>query len=89
MGDCRETTDKIWRWIVGFGAVLPALAQLARIFIPESPRYLLEVKKGSHTTQKNANMYFTDPFRDPFQDDVSGHFEAGEPGGANGGEFAT
>jgi PHS family inorganic phosphate transporter-like MFS transporter len=42
-GDCMETTDKIWRWIVGLGAVLPALALLARLFIPESPRYLLEV----------------------------------------------
>jgi PHS family inorganic phosphate transporter-like MFS transporter len=88
VGDCMETTDKIWRWIVGLGAVLPALALLARIFIPESPRYLLEVEKDSHTAQENANMYFTDPFEDPDQDDVSGHFEAGEPGGADGGEFA-
>ena len=88
VGDCMETTDKIWRWIVGLGAVLPTLALLARIFIPESPRYLLEVEKDSHTAQENVNMYFTDPFEDPDQEHASGHFEVGEPGDADGGEFA-
>ena len=66
VGDCMETTDKIWRWIVGLGAVVPTIALLARLLIPESPRYLLEVEKDSHTAQENANEYFED-FKDPFQ----------------------
>lgn len=66
LGDCMETTDKIWRWIVGLGAVVPTIALLARLLIPESPRYLLEVEKDSHTAQENANKYFED-FEDPFQ----------------------
>jgi MFS transporter, PHS family, inorganic phosphate transporter len=79
VGDCMETTDKIWRWIVGLGAVVPALTLVARLFIPESPRYLLEVEKDSHTAQQNAKKYFTnptDPFQQPDQDDQgSNHFE--------------
>jgi hypothetical protein len=75
-GDCLETTDKIWRWIVGLGAILPALAMLARLYIPESPRYLLEVEKDSHTAQLNAEVYFVDYEEDPFQEpDDEEHLE--------------
>ena len=73
-GDCMETTDKIWRWIVGLGAVIPAITLVARFFIPESPRYLLEVEKDSHTAAQNSLKYFTnyaDPFRKPGQSSVS------------------
>jgi Sugar (and other) transporter len=69
-GDCMETTDKIWRWIVGLGAVIPAITLVARFLIPESPRYLLEVEKDSHTAAQNSLKYFTnyaDPFRKPGQ----------------------
>lgn len=97
VGDCMETTDKIWRWIVGLGAVSPALALLARLFIPESPRYLFEVEMDSHTAQENANKYFTnptDPFQEPDQDDEgSNHFEGAVeslcPRDADGGDFAA
>jgi PHS family inorganic phosphate transporter-like MFS transporter len=75
-GDCLETADKIWRWIVGLGAILPALAMLARLYIPESPRYLLEVEKDSHTAQQNAEVYFVDYEEDPFQEpDDEEHLE--------------
>lgn len=63
-----NATDEIWRWIVGLGAVIPSLALLARLLIPESPRYLLEVEKDSHTAEQNAKSYFTDPFQDPEED---------------------
>jgi len=69
-GDCMETTDKIWRWVVGLGAVIPAITLVARFLILESPRYLLEVKKDSHTAAQNSLKYFTnyaDPFRKPGQ----------------------
>ncbi|KAH9210727.1 inorganic phosphate transporter 1-4 /Pi cotransporter [Leptodontidium sp. 2 PMI_412] len=68
VGDCMNATDEIWRWIVGLGAVIPSLALLARLLIPESPRYLLEVEKDSHTAEQNAKSYFTDPFQDPEED---------------------
>jgi len=58
LGDCMEATDKIWRWIVGLGAVIPAITLFARFLIPESPRYLLEVEKDSHTATQNSKKYF-------------------------------
>ena len=70
-GDCLTTTDKIWRWIVGFGAVIPTIALAARLLIPESPRYLLEVEKDSHTAGENANEYFEDPFQPPDREGVA------------------
>jgi MFS transporter, PHS family, inorganic phosphate transporter len=79
VGDCMETTDKIWRWIVGLGAVPPAIALLARLFIPESPRYTLEVEKDSSTAQQDANAYFPDPFVLPNQDDRDSHQSEDEP----------
>lgn len=72
LGDCMEATDRVWRWIVGLGAVPPAFALLARLLIPESPRYLLEVEKDSSTAQENVKKYFTnpiDPFQKPVKDD--------------------
>lgn len=81
VGECMQTTDKIWRWIVGLGAVVPTLALLARLLIPESPRYLLEVEKDSHTAQQNAKNYFTE-FEDPFQDPGEEDFTVFETAGA-------
>ncbi|OCK85454.1 MFS general substrate transporter [Lepidopterella palustris CBS 459.81] len=44
VGQCLHDTDTIWRWIVGFGAIPPSLAVMLRFYIPESPRYLLEIE---------------------------------------------
>ncbi|KAH8769681.1 phosphate transporter [Hyaloscypha finlandica] len=82
VGECMQTTDKIWRWIVGLGAVVPTLALLARLLIPESPRYLLEVEKDSHTAQQNAKNYFTE-FEDPFQDPGEEDFTVFETAGVS------
>jgi hypothetical protein len=92
-GDCMETTDKIWRWIVGLGAVIPAITLVARFLIPESPRYLLEVEKDSHTAAQNSQKYFTnytDPFRKPGQVSVPPDpFRSNtQPAGLNDGDAA-
>jgi hypothetical protein len=58
---------------VGLGAVIPAITLGARFLIPESPRYLLEVEKDSHTAAQNSLKYFTnytDPSRKPGQGSV-------------------
>jgi PHS family inorganic phosphate transporter-like MFS transporter len=89
VGDCMETTDKIWRWIVGLGAVPPAIALLARLFIPESPRYTLEVEKDSNTAQQDANVYFTDPFVLPNQDDRDSQQSATDSREAGNDELTT
>ena len=66
---------------------------LARFLIPESPRYLLEVEKDSHTATQNSVKYFTnyaDPFRKPDQVSVllDPFRSTAQPVGVNGGEAA-
>lgn len=58
LGECQETVDNMWRWIVGLGAVPPAFATLLRWWIPESPRYTLEVEKDSATAQHDVDLYY-------------------------------
>src|ERR1700761_9354926 len=56
--DCKEVVDTMWRWIVGLGAVPPAFAILLRWWIPESPRYTLEVEKDSQKAKEDVNNYY-------------------------------
>ncbi|KAH0551755.1 hypothetical protein GP486_007026 [Trichoglossum hirsutum] len=58
VGACMQATDKIWRWVVGFGAVPPTIAVLFRLFIPESPRYMLEVEMDSETAIHDSEWYY-------------------------------
>lgn len=58
IGECRETVDNMWRWIVGLGAIPPAFAILLRWWIPESPRYTLEVEKDPATAQRDLDVYY-------------------------------
>jgi MFS transporter, PHS family, inorganic phosphate transporter len=65
--ECLNAMDKIWRWIVGFGAIPPAFAVLLRFYIPESPRYLLEVEGdpiGIDAADYSRNKYYADPLLD-------------------------
>jgi MFS transporter, PHS family, inorganic phosphate transporter len=57
-GDCQQTTDKIWRWVVGLGAVPPTIALIFRLYIPESPRYMLEVEMDSATAVQDSKWYY-------------------------------
>jgi PHS family inorganic phosphate transporter-like MFS transporter len=57
-GECADTVDKMWRWIVGIGAIPPAFAILLRWWIPESPRYTLEVEKDPDKAKHDVNSYY-------------------------------
>jgi PHS family inorganic phosphate transporter-like MFS transporter len=85
--DCYTTIDRIWRWIVGFGAVPPIFAVILRFWIPESARWLLEVKKnpmGIEAADYTRQRFFEDPFEDG--EDPDGDIELGapQPSGAAG-----
>jgi len=56
--ECKEVVDTMWRWIVGLGAVPPVFAILLRWWIPESPRYTLEVEKDPHKAKEDINAYY-------------------------------
>ncbi|KAI9763896.1 MAG: hypothetical protein M1840_009008 [Geoglossum simile] len=57
-GRCLQTTDKIWRWVVGLGAIPPTIATIFRLCIPESPRYMLEVEMDSATALQDSKWYY-------------------------------
>jgi len=59
-GDCIAAVDSMWRWIVGIGAVPPAFAILLRWWIPESPRYTLEVDMNPDQAARDVKEYFDD-----------------------------
>ncbi|KAK5172818.1 acid phosphatase pho5 [Saxophila tyrrhenica] len=44
-GDCRLAVDKMWRTIIGFGAVPGCIALYFRLTIPETPRYTFDVSR--------------------------------------------
>jgi PHS family inorganic phosphate transporter-like MFS transporter len=57
-GECAATVDTMWRWIVGVGAIPPAFAIFLRWWIPESPRYTLEVEKDPDKARHDVNEYY-------------------------------
>jgi PHS family inorganic phosphate transporter-like MFS transporter len=57
-GACAASVDKMWRWIVGIGAIPPAFAIFLRWWIPESPRYTLEVDKDPDKAKQDVNAYY-------------------------------
>src|ERR1700760_3250776 len=59
VGDCADTVNNMWRWIVGLGAIPPAIATLLRWCIPESPRYTMEVEKNPEQANKDVYSYFS------------------------------
>ena len=44
-GVCKESVDKIWRIVVGFGAVPACIALYYRLTIPETPRYTFDISR--------------------------------------------
>jgi MFS transporter, PHS family, inorganic phosphate transporter len=58
---CIHTVDTMWRWIVGLGSIPPALATLIRWWIPESPRYTMEVEKDPKRATEDVQKYFPAP----------------------------
>ncbi|KAL2844177.1 major facilitator superfamily domain-containing protein [Aspergillus pseudoustus] len=59
--DITRTVDVMWRWVVAIGVVPGVIATLFRFFIPESPRYLLEIEDDPVQAEFDATTLFSDP----------------------------
>jgi PHS family inorganic phosphate transporter-like MFS transporter len=55
--DCLESTDKMWRTIIGFGAVPGCIALYYRLTIPETPRYTFDVARDSEKAGSDVRAY--------------------------------
>ncbi|KAH8693130.1 general substrate transporter [Talaromyces proteolyticus] len=59
-----SSMDGGWRWIVGLGAI-PALMQLAiLIFLPESPRWLVQAGRSAEAKTVLCRIFGSDPRND-------------------------
>lgn len=56
-GICQLAIDKMWRVIIGFGAVPGCIALYYRLTIPETPRYTFDVARDVEKASEDANAY--------------------------------
>ncbi|KAJ5819575.1 phosphate:H+ symporter [Penicillium riverlandense] len=56
-GACQLAVDKMWRVIIGFGAVPACLALYYRLTIPETPRYTFDVERDIVNADKDIRAY--------------------------------
>lgn len=58
-GVCGEAVDKIWRVIIGFGAVPGCIALYYRLTIPETPRYTFDVSRDVVKAGSDVKAYLS------------------------------
>lgn len=56
-GGCAQAVDKMWRTLIGFGAVPGCIALYYRLTIPETPRYTFDVKLDIEKAEGDAEAY--------------------------------
>ncbi|PNY28300.1 Repressible high-affinity phosphate permease [Tolypocladium capitatum] len=56
-GDCQVAVDKMWRTLIGFGAVPACIALYFRLTIPETPRYTFDVARDVEKAQDDVKAY--------------------------------
>ncbi|RDA86843.1 hypothetical protein CP532_1403 [Ophiocordyceps camponoti-leonardi (nom. inval.)] len=56
-GDCRIAVDKMWRTLIGFGAVPACIALYFRLTIPETPRYTFDAARDVEKAEGDVTPY--------------------------------
>lgn len=56
-GVCQLAVDKMWRVIIGFGAVPGCIALYYRLTIPETPRYTFDVARDVEKASDDTEAY--------------------------------
>ncbi|KAL1970390.1 hypothetical protein VTN77DRAFT_5550 [Rasamsonia byssochlamydoides] len=56
-GACQIAVDKMWRVVIGFGAVPACIALYYRLTIPETPRYTFDVDRDVVKAGEDINAY--------------------------------
>jgi MFS transporter, PHS family, inorganic phosphate transporter len=54
---CIQSIDKMWRIMIGFGAVPGAIALYFRLTIPETPRYTFDVERDVQKAVEDVSVY--------------------------------
>jgi PHS family inorganic phosphate transporter-like MFS transporter len=56
-GGCAQAVDKMWRILIGFGAVPGCIALYYRLTIPETPRYTFDVARDVEKANDDVQAY--------------------------------
>jgi Sugar (and other) transporter. len=56
-GVCQLAVDKMWRTVIGFGAVPGLFALYYRLTIPETPRYTFDIARDVVKAGEDARAY--------------------------------
>lgn len=56
-GACQVAVDKMWRVVIGFGAVPGCIALYYRLTIPETPRYTFDVQQDVVKAAEDTKAY--------------------------------
>ncbi|KAK3353052.1 major facilitator superfamily domain-containing protein [Lasiosphaeria hispida] len=57
VGQCAVAVDKMWRTLIGFGAVPGCIALYYRLTIPETPRYTFDVEMDVEKAADDVKAY--------------------------------
>ncbi|KAI9787695.1 MAG: Inorganic phosphate transporter pho84 [Geoglossum umbratile] len=58
-GVCNLAVDKMWRTVIGFGAVPGCIALYFRLTIPETPRYTFDVARDTEKAGSDVSAYMS------------------------------
>lgn len=58
-GVCAIAVDKMWRTLIGFGAVPGCIALYYRLTIPETPRYTFDVARDVEKADDDVKAYMS------------------------------
>jgi PHS family inorganic phosphate transporter-like MFS transporter len=59
--DLTMSVDRMWRYVIGIGVIPAAIATCFRFFVPESPRFLMEIDDDPVKVEFDATTLFTEP----------------------------
>lgn len=70
-GVCAIAVDKMWRTLIGFGAVPGCIALYYRLTIPETPRYTFDVQRDVEKADQDAKYYVAGKRGDANVDEIA------------------
>lgn len=56
-GECRVAVDKMWRIVIGIGAVPACFALYFRLTLPETPRFTFDVTRDHAKAESDVRAY--------------------------------
>ncbi len=70
-GVCALAVDKMWRTLIGFGAVPGCIALYYRLTIPETPRYTFDVARDVEKADDDVKAYVSGKYGGGETDEIS------------------